>query len=498
VIDPGLAYSTFLGGSALDEGFGIAVDRAGDAFVTGLTASADYPTSVGPFDPTANGDVDAFVTKLSASGTALVYSTLLGGSGADAGADIAVDGHGSAYVTGSTDSADFPTSSSAFDQTFAGGGPFGGGDAFAAKLDPSGSDLTYATFLGGTGSDEGRGIAVDCAGRAFVVGSTESVDLPATPGAADRTYNGGGDAFVTKFNASGSGLDYSTFLGGTAYDPGFGIAVDDAGSAYVTGATSSADYPLTPGAVDSTPGSSDAFVTKLDASGSALDYSTRLGGSAFDEGLGVAVGADGSAYVTGQTGSADFPTTADAFDAVWDAPSTDAFVTKLNAAGTAAAYSTLLGGTGPEGGQDVAVDAHGNAYVTGQTDSGDYPTTPDALAGALNGAAPDAFVTELDASGAALAYSTLIGGTGLDEGHDIALGPRGRVYITGLTSSADFPTTPAAVDGSPATGSYDAFVTKLETAARGVAEAETCTGRRGGSPTSPRGSRILSARAPCA
>ena len=427
VIDPGLAYSTFLGGSALDEGFGIAVDRDGNTYVTGLTASADYPTTVGGIDPTPSRGADAFVTKLNSSGSALVYSTVLGGSKADAGAGIAVDREGSAYVTGSTDSADFPIRSDAFDPTFNGGGPFGGGDAFVSKLDPSGSDLTYSTFVGGADYDEGRGVALDAAGSALVTGFTESADYPTTAGAADETYNGGGDAFVTRLSPSGSTLAYSMFLGGTDYDPGSGIAVDRAGSAYVTGATSSADYPTTPGAVDSTAARSDAFVTKLDPAGSALAYSTLLGGSALDQGLGIAVDPDGGAYVTGQTGSADFPTTAGAFDAVWDAPSYDAFVSKLDASGQALAYSTFLGGAGPDGGQGIAVDPDGGAYVTGQTGSTDYPTTADAFAMARNGAPADAFVTKLDAAGAALAYSTYLGGTGVDEPRHRAGPPRTRL-----------------------------------------------------------------------
>jgi beta-propeller repeat-containing protein len=255
VIDPGLDYSTFLGGSDFDQGNGIAVDTRGRAYVTGQTSSADFPTTPGAFDTTFNGGLfDVFVTKLNASGSALVYSTFLGGSDIDAGAGIAVR-DGNAFVTGFTLSADYPTTRGAFDTTYN-----GGQDAFVTKLNASGSALAYSTFLGGMEDDVGFDIAVR-EGRAFVTGSTTSADYPTTRGAFDRTLDST-DAFVTKLNASGSALVYSTFLGGSDGDFGLDIAVRE-GRAYVTGNTSSADYPTTPGAFDRTLDSTDAFVTKL-------------------------------------------------------------------------------------------------------------------------------------------------------------------------------------------------------------------------------------------
>jgi hypothetical protein len=261
VIDPGLAYSTFLGGTSRDEGSGIAV-REGKAYVTGLTGSADYPTTPGAFDTTFNGSTDAFVTKLNASGSALVYSTFLGGTDFEKGLGIAVDRRGRrAHVTGFTSSADYPTTPGAFDTTI------DGFDVFVTKLNASGSALNYSTFLGGSDFDLGLGIAVrgDNGDNAYVTGRTFSADYPTTPGAFDRTFNGGVvDAFVTKLNASGSALNYSTFLGGASDDGGFGIGVDERGMAYVTGGTDSPDYPTTRGAFDTTwNGNEDAFVTKL-------------------------------------------------------------------------------------------------------------------------------------------------------------------------------------------------------------------------------------------
>jgi hypothetical protein len=463
VIDPVLVYSTYLGGASGDIGYGIAVDSAGSAYVTGSTNSSEFPTTPGAFDTTFDGYIDAFVTKLEASGAALVYSTYLGGASGDLGYGIAVDSAGSAYVTGVTDSSDFPTTPGAFDTTFG-----GGEDAFVTKLDASGAALAYSTYLGGASSSasEGRGIAVDSAGSAYVTGSTNSSEFPTTPGAFDTTRGGFEDAFVTKLEASGAALAYSTYLGGsnplTAADVGSGIAVDGAGSAYVTGWTKSSDFPTTPGAFDTAhSGGSDpdAFVTKLEASGAALAYSTYLGGAGGDFGEGIAVDSVGSAYVIGVTQSSDFPTTPGAFDTTLGGDF-DAFVTKLDASGSALAYSTYLGGASTDAGSGIAVDSAGSAYVMGWTKSDDFPTTPGAFERTYGGNS-DAFVTKLEASGAALAYSTYLGGAGNDVGFGgIAVDSAGSAYVTGYTSSSDFPTTPGAFDRTWG-GGQDAFVAKF-------------------------------------
>jgi hypothetical protein len=338
-----LVYSTFLGGSNDEFGNGIAVDTSGSAYVTGITGSPNFPTTVGAFDTTHNGgSFDAFVTKLNPSGSALVYSTFLGGVGTESGNGIAVDTSGSAYVTGDTGSDNFPTTVGAFDTT-----SDEDADAFATKLNPAGSVLEYSTFVAGMGTDFGTAIAVDTFGSAYVTGFTASINFPTTVGAFDTTHNGfiGDfvmfDAFVTKLNPSGSALDYSSFLGGTGPDFGRGIAVDPTGSAYVTGSTGSSNFPTTVGAFDTTHngvGSSDVFVTKLNPSGSGpLVYSTFLGGSNEDLGFGIAVDTFGSAYVTGFTLShLNFPTTAGAFDTTPHAGSTDAFVAKLSTISVAA------------------------------------------------------------------------------------------------------------------------------------------------------------------
>jgi len=394
VIDPGLAYSTYLGGTGFDQAIGVAVDSTGAAYVTGPTESANFPTTLGAFDTTVNGSFDAFVTKLNPAGSGLVYSTYLGGSGGEGDIVVAVDSAGAAYVTGATQSADFPTTAGAFDTTFNGGAR----DAFVTKLNPLGSGPAYSTYLGGSGGDGGLGVAVDSLGAAYVTGSTDSANYPTTAGAFDTTFNGSSDAFVTKLNPAGSSpLLYSTYLGGTGPDAGHGVAVDSAGAAYVTGATQSGDFPTTAGAFDTTfnGGQEDAFVTKLNPAGSSpLLYSTYLGGSGPDQGFGVAVDSAGAAYVTGQTGSANFPTTAGAFDTTFNGVF-DAFVTKLNPTGSSPLlYSTYLGGAGKDLGLGVAVDSGGAAYVTGLTSSGDFPTTAGAFDTTFGGVL-DAFVTKL-------------------------------------------------------------------------------------------------------
>jgi hypothetical protein len=476
VIDPVLAYSTYLGGSGGDSGIRIALDAGGNAYVTGNTMSIDFPTTPGAFQLTFRGGGiffggDAFVTKLDPTGSTLVYSTFLGGSGFDRGYGIVVDADGHAYVTGYTASVDFPTTVGAL-QTTSGGSS----DAFITKLNPTGSALVYSTYLGGSGGDASYGgIAVDAAGNAYVAGTTESLNFPTTPGAFQLARGCcGGDAFVAKLNPTGSGLVYSTYLGGGNSDGANGIAVDAAGNAYVAGATLSINFPSTAGAFQPICGGGgawDAFVTKLNPTGSALVYSTFLGGGRSDGAGGIAVDADGNAYVTGSTDSSNFPTTAGAFQTTFVERylggghfANDAFVTKLNPTGSALVYSTYLGGGGSDLGLGIAVDAAGNAHVTGYTDSIDFPTTAGAFQTTLGGSL-DAFVTKLNPTGSALAYSTYLGGSGYDYGSGVAVDTAGNAYAIGETASSNFPTTAGAFQTTfGGGGDYyvsDAFVAKI-------------------------------------
>jgi hypothetical protein len=363
-------YSTYLGGDGGDQARGIAVDSAGNAYVTGFTGSTNFPV-VNAIKSTST-DQDAFVTKINATGSALVYSTYLGSTAdfnsAEFGEGIAVDSAGNAYVTGNTFSDVFPTVNP-IQSTFG-----GFTDAYVAKINAAGSAFVYSTYLGGSESEIGHGIAVDSAGNAYVTGNTQSSNFP-TANALQSAYGGAQDAFVTKVNAAGTAFVYSTYLGGTARDDGQDIAVDASGNAYATGDTESTNFP-TANAVQPTNGGTtllqDAYVTKINAAGSALVYSTYLGGAGGEVGFGIAVDSSGSAYVVGGTGSTNTFPTANAIQCVRNG-GTDVFVTKYNAAGSALIYSTYLGGSDQEQGRGIGVDSAGNAYIGGFTRSSDYP-----------------------------------------------------------------------------------------------------------------------------
>jgi hypothetical protein len=462
IIDPGLAYSTFLGGFGNQTGDGIAVDASSDAYITGFTQSPTFPTTPGAFDRAGSvgNDLDAFVTKLNATGTALVYSTFLGGSNFEWGRAITTDSAGNAYVTGQTKSSNFPTTGGAFDRTFnvdncprCGIDQY---DAFVTKLNPTGSGLVYSTFVGGTSLDDSLGIAVDGARNAYVAGETSSGNFPTTPGALDTTANGGNDVVVTKLNASGSALVYSTRLGGADNETPVGIAVDAAGNASVGGGTRSADLPTTAGAFDRTRHGTafdqlfDGFVTKVNAAGSALVFSTFVGGANSDFASDFAVDSAGKYYLTGSTLSPDFPTTPGTFDSTFSG--SESFVTKLNSNGSVLVCSTFLGESGASA---IAPDANGNAWLAGSTSSPTAFTTPDAFDPQFSGGVPDAYVAELNPTGSALVYATFLGGTDNESGSDVAVDPSGNAYVTGQTRSGDFPTTAGAVDR---TYSGDAFI----------------------------------------
>jgi len=500
VIDPTLGYSTFLGGTRQDSANAIAVDAFGNAYVTGQTLSVDFPLK-NAFESTCLNcsltKPDIFVTKLTSNGSALVYSTYLGGtnSSTQTGTGIAVDSSGNAYITGYTQAADFPTTAGTYRTCLAcpitQNAPFGNTDGFVTKLDPSGSQLVYSTYLGGSGGfsgDGGNAIAVDASGSAYVTGSTNSLDFPTTGNAFQRTCVGcdkdGGVGFVTKLSPNGQiPLAYSTYLGGgngsfTGGDQGNGIAVDSTGSAYVAGSASSSNFPTTPGAFQTqfhTNEGAAVFVAKLkpDASG-PLVYSTLIGGTAFDNGLAIAIDSHGNAYVTGRADSSDFPTTPQAFQVTHPNPGSDSpFVTKLNQNGSALVYSTFLDGTSPsttELGDAIGVDSQGNAYLTGRTGAPNFPTTPDALRTSCAGCADKVFVSVLNPTGQALVYSTYLGGTSVDLGNALALDRSGNLYVTGSTFSSNFPVTPGAFQTMCGGGCVlndldhpetDAFITKF-------------------------------------
>jgi len=466
VIDPVLSYSTYLGGTAVDRINGIAVDAAGNAYVTGQTWSHDFPTTTDAVQPApAPGGLiqDAFVAKLDPNGATLLYATYLGGNDFDVADSIAVDAAGTAYVIGATRSADFPLQN-AVQSALA-----GGFDLFVAKLNATGSELVYSTYLGGSTNESiteigGSSIAVDSTGSAYVTGGSDSSDFP-TYQARQATLAGAGpDAVVAKLNPAGTALVYSTYLGGSDYDDAAGIAVDAAGNAYVHGITSSTDFPTTSSAWQPTAnGSFDAFVAKFNPTGAALVYATYLGGSGDDQGLGIALNGAGHAYLSGNTTSTNFPTR-NPFQSTLGGGLTDnppdAYVAQLDAAGSTLVYATYLGGSGWEWGSNIAVDAAGNAVVTGDSGSPDFPTRTPLMPVPQNDVM-DAFVTQFDPTGTTLVFSSHLGVTGPGDtsGRGISLDAAGNIYVAGLTG-AGFPTTASALQ--PGFGGLtDGFVVKI-------------------------------------
>ncbi len=462
-IDP-LIFCSYLGGSGADAETGIRIvaDSSGSVYIAGETPNSDFPTTPGAFDTSYDDDPgnyrDIFVTKMNSSGSALVYSTFLGGESGDSLAGLRLGSGGYVYLTGSTMSSDFPTTTGAYQESKA-----GVTDGFITGLDPAGAALYYSTFLGGAGEDKCLGLAMDGADAAYVVGTTASAAFPTTAGAFDTSHNGDIDTFVLKFDFTATPLVYSTFVGGMGEDAGQAISVDSLGMAAVAGYTQSNNFPTTPGAFATVGhGPRDAFVTKLDSTGTGLVYSTYLGGDGADAAVGIVQDADKNAYVGGSTNSSDFPTTAGAFDTSYETPGL--FVTKLNPTGTGLVYSTFLDGSSTDTFGGITLNSSRQAIVTGHTMSSDFPTTAGA-ADVSFGGGTDAFITAFSADGASLAYSTFLGGSGNDYSTAIAVDGSSACYVTGQTNSdaATFPVTAGAYS-TTLNGTFDAFVAKLSTA----------------------------------
>jgi hypothetical protein len=430
-----LAYATYLGGSLGTRGYGLAVDAAGDAYVTGMTSSPDFPTTPGVFGRFYHGGPsDVFVAKVNSAGSALVYATFIGGAGddlaEDVGNNIAIDAAGNAYVIGRTNSRRFPTTPGAYDTTFN-----GSDDVFVLKLNATGTALLYSTFLGGRKHEAGLDIVVDSEGAAYLTGWTLSGDFPTLTAPAYAALHGGYDTFVTKLNSVGSALAYSMLVGGQNTDVGNAIAVRGS-RAYVAGYTSSPDFPQVASLDATLGGVYDAFVVMADDAGANLLWATYLGGSKSDAVYDLAVNATGEAFVTGTTDSEDFPVTGGAADTSWNGGYHDAFVARLRwlTSYSVRRYATFLGYSGSETGYAIALDRADNAYVTG-------------LIG-------DDAATRLVANGSsAAALLDLARFTG----RAIATDPEGGVYLLGDGSS--LPVTPNAFDTTGADS--DAWLAKI-------------------------------------
>ena len=430
VIDPVISYATYMGGSGLGAVTGVALDSAGNLYAAGWTEALNFPILLAEQAANAGG-VDAFVVKVSPSGAGLIYATYIGGRGDDRAAAIAVNSSGEAYLTGATSSSNFPIAAAAR--------PTLGGSksAFVLKLNAVGNTLLFSTYLGGSTYDQGTAIAVDATGHAYIAGDTQSSDFPVI-GAFQSVIGGGFDAFVTKLNSNGT-YAYSTFLGGVANEHAGGIAVDSSGAAYIAGGTYSTNFPLVAAIQPTNHGGQDGFVAKLSVNGASLVYSTYLGGSGAatpEEANGIAVDAAGNAYVAGVANSADFPVTVGAFQMSFKGVS-DAFVTKINAAGTAWVYSTYLGGTDLDWASAIGIDSAGNAYAAGYTSSADFPQSNPVQA--VFGGLYDSFVTKLNSSGNAVGFSTWYGGSGSDVVNALAVDANGNMFLGGQTNSLNLP-----------------------------------------------------------
>ncbi len=455
IVDPLLEYSTYLGGGSTDIGYSISIDKLGNSYVTGKTYSSTFPTTPGVYNRTYSGSYDIFVSKLNHNGSQLIFSTYLGGNHNDYAYDITLEPNGNSFITGTTRSADFPVTQNAYDTS-----KNSGYSPFVAKLNHNGSKLIYSTFVHGSSSsgDEGQAIAIDSLGNAYVAGITSSNDFDTTTGAFDTGYNGLGDGFVFKLNQTGQKLVYSTYIGGTNLDNCFDISVDATGNVYVTGETSSKDFPNTTGAFDnSLNGSYDGFILKLNQTGKGVIYSTYIGGSSDDHGYSLAIDSKGNALITGETNSMDFPTTTGAKDQSYNG-NVDAFVLNLNYSGDYLRFSTFIGGNSIDRAYALTLDAAGNVYVTGTTVSSDFPLTPDAYNDVLNGY--DIFLTKLSNDGSNLLYSTLMGGALTEYVEGIAVDSFGGVYVIGSTSSSNFPVTDEGYDNKYA-GNWDAVIFKF-------------------------------------
>jgi hypothetical protein len=468
VIDPVLSYATYLGSGDSEDAVSIAVDAAGNAYVTGETYSLDFPTK-NPLQAENNSFYTAFVTKLNPEGSDLVFSTYLGGTNGASAADIAVDEEGNICVIGSTLSTDFPTVNP-LQPAIAGAGDF-----FVAKLNGDGSALIFSTYLGGSSSEYNGSLEVDSEGDISLTGITSSTNFPTVnafqPAHADviltpclipiitciRTpYSGTEDAFVAKLKGDGSALVFSTYLGGSRGDDGRDLAIDANGDIYVTGVTGSRNFPTADPLQAENAGNDDrnsfydAFVAKFNANG-ALIYSTYFGGSANDFGRAISLDEAGNIYLLGETRSSNFPTANPLRSTL--SGGADLYVAKLNRNGSAILYSTYLGGSDYEGAGDLKVDAQGNVYLTGDTTSTDFPTVNAIQSVQSPGghcelftpgseySPSDIVVAKLDAPGSSLVYSTYLGGNCFEGGASLAIDRFGSVYVTGQTSSPNFPVT---------------------------------------------------------
>ncbi|HET6202991.1 MAG TPA: hypothetical protein VFI25_09350 [Planctomycetota bacterium] len=483
VIDPGLEWSTWLGGTANDRAISVALAPDGGVVVGGQTLSADYPATPGAFETSYNGAAglpsfigDAVVAKLSADGSQLLWATYLGGDQNDSLTAVSLGANGEPVVTGWTGSLDFPTTPGAFDTSFNGiglGTLYGGGDLFVTRLTSNGSALVYSTYIGGSDLEYPLSMALSPAEEATLSGHVHSPDFPTTPGSYDPTWAPFSQCYVTRLAADGASLVFSTYIGGSGEEYGEAMVVHPDGATTIAGGTDSADYPTTPGAYDTSfnggPGLfAEGFVTTLSPDGSGLLYSTFLGSPGDEAIYGAALGPGGEVTVTGETSSPLFPTTLGAFDTSHNGLK-DVFVAKFDPTLSALVYSTFLGSPEDDRGEEVAAESSGTVVVTGNARAG-FPTTSGAFAG--NAGDADLFVTRVKPDGTGLVYSSFVGGPYWETAYDVALDGTGAATLCG--ESWSFPTTPGAYD-TTSNGNGDGWVCRLDLLPAGVSKYGTST-----------------------
>jgi hypothetical protein len=463
VIDP-LIWSTYLGGSKGDYAHGIAVDEKGFVYICGGTESSDFPIVKKPNGKNNDDTYDGIITKLNPTGTDIIFTTFLGGNDLESADNIALDNDGNIYVSGSTNSKDFPTSVGAMQEKL-----MGEREIFITKLNNSGINILFSTFLGGSETDTEGSLAIDKDGNSYISGYTGSKDFPVSIGVLQNKLKGEYDMFVSKINPTGTGLVFSTFFGGSEYEGVFenGMAIDRDGNVYICGDTDSKNFPVTPGTIQKDlNGRIDSFVAKINSEGTSILYSTYLGGSEHETAAAVTVDLLGNTYICGRTDSPDFPVTKDSIQKEYIG-SNDAFVTKINPDGTSILYSSYLGGDGWETAVDLIADNDGNVTVCGRTASLNFPITPDSYQPKMSGN-NDCFLTKINTKDNKLIYSTFFGGSKVieryenaDEPWDITSDTSGNIYLCGSTQSNDFPITEGTYQPKNK-GKQDGFVLKFD------------------------------------
>ncbi|MBI4910130.1 MAG: SBBP repeat-containing protein [Acidobacteria bacterium] len=455
VIDPTLFYSTYLGGGGQEDVTSIVVDNLGAAYISGYTASTNFPITLGAYQQTQANNGDAFVTRISPTGDAMLYSTYVGGEAFDRAAAITIDGSGSAYITGYTGSFAFPTTTGAYQRDFS-----GLQDAFVARLSPNGAQLVFGTFVGTNDTFEaGNSIAVDSAGNVIIAGTTNSPAFPTTPGVHRTTFAGGTDGFVLKLNSTGKTLIFSTLIGGVTDDVPNAITLDLAANIYIVGSTSSSDFPTTAGAYSRTiAGFADAFLTKMSLDGKRIIFSTFIGSAGDDGGYSISLEPGGRIAIAGQVTGTGFPTTVNAYRTLLGGAS-DGFVSRFSSDGGALIASTLVGSNATDAAASVYVQEGGAMVVNGTTFSNNFPTTSDAFqfSGSTFG---DAFLVALNPLLNSVKFSTVFGGFSGDQSRAMAATTDADVILTGNTNSVDLPLTFNPIQ-STNNGQTDGFVARV-------------------------------------